>query len=56
MTAQRSWIALLTGLTLLASSAALKARQETLEIIMPWDGQGTIFHIGVDQRLFMGAF
>ncbi len=56
MKSKRSWIAFLTGFTLLASSAALQARQETLEIIMPWDGQGTIFHIGVEKRLFMGAF
>jgi len=52
----RPWIAALLGLTLLGSSAALQARQETLEVTMPWDGQGTIYHVGIDKRLFMGAF
>ena len=52
----RSWIAFLLGLTLLGSSVALQAREETLAITMPWDGQGTIYHIGIDKRLFMGAF
>jgi len=56
MTPKRSWITFFTGLTLLGSSAALQAREESLEITMPWDGQGTIYHIGIDKRLFMGAF
>jgi hypothetical protein len=56
MTPKRSWIAFFTGLTLLGSSAALQAREESLEITMPWGGQGTIYHIDTDKRLFMGAF
>ena len=56
MTRTRPWIVALLGITLLGSSAALQAREETLKITMPWDGQGSIYYIGVDKRLFMGAF
>ena len=56
MNCKTSWIAILLGVTLLGSSVALQAREETLEITMPWDGQGTIYFIGIDKRLFMGAF
>lgn len=56
MTRKRSWIAFLLGLTLLGSSAALQAREESVEVTMPWDGDGTIYYIGIDKRLFLGAF
>ena len=56
MTPERTWIAFFAGFTLLGSSASLQARQETLDITMPWDGRGTIFHIDIDKRLFTGAF
>ncbi len=56
MTCIRPWVAVLLVITLFASSVTLQAREETLTITMPWDGQGTLYYIGVDKRLFMGAF
>lgn len=46
---------LIVSFTLLFSTHAFGA-SETLKIIMPWDGNGTLHAIGEDKMLFMGEF
>jgi hypothetical protein len=41
---------------MLCFSAGAQAEQSSLKAIIPWDGEGRVFRIGMDTMLFLGAF
>ena len=44
------------GLLLALACSSLQAADKSVKVIMPWDGEGTLYHIGTDKIMFMGAF
>lgn len=56
MVLNRLWSSLLLGILIAGLAGLARAEQQTVKIMMPWDGEGTVYTIGVDQLLFMGEF
>jgi hypothetical protein len=56
MVLNRIWTSLVLGVLVAGSTGPALAEQQAVKIMMPWDGEGTIHTIGVDQLLFMGEF
>ena len=52
---RRSLFTVIPLLALLCFSAGAQA-EESLKAIIPWDGEGRVFRIGMDTMLFLGAF
>jgi hypothetical protein len=52
----QSQITLIIGLILAVIAGGSQASERSVKVMMPWDGEGTIYTIGTDTLLFMGAF
>lgn len=55
MVSKRSRLILPVSFIMAVFAGSLQADEQTVKIIMPWDGEGTIHSIDVDKVLFMGA-
>jgi hypothetical protein len=51
-----SRITLIIGFVLVVIAGGLQASERSVKVMMPWDGEGTIYTIGANTLLFMGAF
>lgn len=56
MVVTRLWTSLLLGILIAGLAGLARAEQQTVKIMMPWDGEGSVYTIGVNQLLFMGEF
>ena len=56
MVSNRLWSSLVLGLVIAGLTGFAQAEGESVKIMMPWDGEGTIYTIGVDKLLFQGEF
>lgn len=56
MILKQSRITQLVGFVMAVIAGSLQAAEQSLKVTMPWDGEGTIYAIGADKVLFMGAF
>lgn len=56
MVLNRIWVSLVLGILISGLTGPVRAEQQAVKIMMPWDGEGTVYTIGVDQLLFMGEF
>ena len=56
MLSKRIRSGLLLGLSLLFFSAHSMAATETMKVIMPWDGNGTLYSISENEMIFQGEF
>jgi len=54
MVLNRLWTSLVLGFVVAASGGWVRAEEQAVKIMMPWDAEGTIYTIGVEQQLFMG--
>ncbi len=53
---RRSLITVIPLLVMMIIPAAVQAEKSSLKAIIPWDGEGRVFRIGMDTMLFLGAF
>ena len=56
MVLNRLWTSLVVGVLIAGFTGLARAEGESVKIMMPWDGEGTVYTIGVDKLLFMGEF
>ena len=49
------WLSAVSGLVLLLGSGSVSA-EKTLKAIIPFEGEGTVYQIGPETMLFLGAF
>lgn len=52
----RHWFIGLSGLILLGLAGAVQAEKKSLKAVMPWEGEGSVYQIGPDTMLFLGAY
>ncbi len=50
------WSGLVLGLVVAGLSSLAHADEKTVKIMMPWDGEGSVYTIGQETLLFMGEF
>ena len=50
------WLVIATCVSLLGFFNVAHAEQKSLKAMIPWDGEGRVFHIAPGTMLFLGAF
>jgi len=55
MTVKQSYLIPVATILLLALSPAIAAKQDTVQAIIPWEGEGQVYHIDSNVVLFLGA-
>ena len=55
MIVNRIYLVLVTTLLLLALSPAQAARQDTVQVVIPWEAEGQVFQVDTHTMLFLGA-
>ncbi len=55
MTLKRIFLVQVVAILLLALSPAHAARQDTVQVIIPWEAEGQVFQVDTHTMLFLGA-
>ncbi len=55
MTLRHVFLAPLVAILLLTVTPAHAAKQDTVQAIIPWEGEGRVFHVGVNSLMFLGT-
>jgi hypothetical protein len=56
MVLNKFWSGLVLGLVIAGMAGMARAGEKSVKILMPWDGEGSVYTIGTDKLLFMGEF
>ena len=56
MVLKKFWSGLVLGLVIAGTAGMAHAGEKSVKILMPWDGEGSVYTIGTDKLLFMGEF
>ena len=56
MVLKKFWSGLVLGLVIAGTAGMAHAGEKSVKILMPWDGEGSVYTIGIDKLLFMGEF
>ena len=56
MVLKKFWSGLVLGLVIAGTAGMSHAGEKSVKILMPWDGEGSVYTIGTDKLLFMGEF
>ena len=56
MILKKVWSGVVLGLVVAGLSGLARADEKTVKIMMPWDGEGSVYTIGPETLLFMGEF
>ena len=54
MVLKKFWSGLVLGLVIAGTAGMAHAGEKSDKILMPWDGEGSVYTIGIDKLLFMG--
>ena len=55
MTVKQIFLVPLVALLLLTISPAQAAKEGTVQAIIPWEGEGRVFHVGINALVFLGS-